>query len=428
MKNQFRKNTDYRRKNNSGHKPAKAIAHLDIADHAFDKPTIVLHAGKELPLKRFHPWVFSGAIAQIYGQPTDGQVVDVLDFGHNFLATGHYHEGSIAVKLFSFEPTVADENFWFQKIDQAFQVRKLIDFEQTNCFRLIHGEGDGCPGLIVDIYNGVAVLQAHSIGMHLEKDKIARAIQRVLGENLLAIYDKSVETLPPQYASGIKNGYLWGTCTVPHPAKENGHQFLINWETGQKTGFFLDQRENRSLLAKYAKGKKVLNSFCYSGGFSIYALQAEAALVHSVDVSQKAIDLVNQNVIANFGDKNALNHEAYAEDVMKYLKANDQFYDLIILDPPAYAKSMDARHRAIQGYKRLNTEGFKRLAKGGIMFTFSCSQVVDRELFYNTVVSAALEAGRQVKVLHHLTQPSDHPVNFFHPEGSYLKGLVLYVE
>ncbi|MFY7826294.1 MAG: class I SAM-dependent rRNA methyltransferase [Flectobacillus sp.] len=428
MKNQFRKNNDFRRKNQNNHKSGKSTPKTDFSHIQVTQPAVILHVGKEFPVKRFHPWVFSGAIAQILGEPTDGQVVDVLDFEGNFLATGHYHEGSIAVKIFSFEKTEADEDFWFNKIAKAFDVRKLIDFNQTNCFRLIHGEGDGCPGLIVDVYNGVAVLQAHSIGMHLERHKLANAIKRALGDTLVAVYDKSSETLPPQYAANQKNGYLIGTSSVPHPAKENGHTFLINWETGQKTGFFLDQRDNRALLARYAKDRKVLNSFCYSGGFSIYALNEGATLVHSVDVSQKAIDLVNQNVEANFGDKNANNHEAYAEDVMKYLKANDQFYDLIVLDPPAYAKSMDARHRAVQGYKRLNMEGFKRLGKGGILFTFSCSQVVDRELFYNTVVSAALEAGRQVRVLHHLTQPSDHPVNFFHPEGSYLKGLVLYVE
>lgn len=390
------------------------------------KSQIILKAGKENPVKRFHPWIFSGAIAKIIGSPTDGEAVDVLDSHKNYLATGHYHEGSIAVKIFSFQETESDENFWFDKIQKAYQVRQLIDFETTNCYRLIHGEGDGCPGLIIDFYNGVAVFQAHSIGMYLEKEKIAVALQKVYGDKLLAIYNKSHETLPNQFAATVQNGYLYGQCAVPHAVLENGFKFMINWETGQKTGFFLDQRDNRALLAKYSKGKKVLNSFCYSGGFSMYALGAEAELVHSVDVSQKAIDLVTQNIEANnFQD---LNHQAYSEDVMKYLKANDQFYDLIVLDPPAYAKNVATRHNAIQGYKRLNTEGFKRLAKGGILFTFSCSQVVDRELFYNTVVSAALEAGRQAKVLHHLTQPADHPVNFFHPEGSYLKGLVLYVE
>ena len=390
------------------------------------KSQIILKTGKENPVKRFHPWIFSGAIGKIVGKPSDGEVVDVLDSQKNYLATGHYHEGSIAVKIFSFQETESDEKFWFTKIQKANEVRQIIDFKGTNCFRLIHGEGDGCPGLIIDFYNGVAVFQAHSIGMYLEKEKISLALQSVFKDNLLAVYDKSHETLPKQFAQNVQNNYLFGQCAVPHEVSENGFKFLINWETGQKTGFFLDQRDNRALLAKYSKGKKVLNSFCYSGGFSIYALGAEAALVHSVDVSQKAIDLVTQNVEANHFQR--LTHEAYAEDVMKYLKANDQFYDLIVLDPPAFAKNVATRHNAVQGYKRLNAEGFKRLAKGGILFTFSCSQVVDRDLFYNTVVAAALEAGKQVKVLHHLTQPADHPVNFFHPEGSYLKGLVLYVE
>ena len=390
------------------------------------KSQIILKIGKENPVKRFHPWIFSGAIGKIVGKPADGEVVDVLDSQKNYLATGHYHEGSIAVKIFSFQETESDENFWYSKIQKAYEVRQIIDFQGTNCYRLIHGEGDGCPGLIIDFYNGVAVFQAHSIGMYLEKEKISMALQRVFGEKLLAVYNKSHETLPKLFAQNVQNGYLFGQCEVPHEVSENGFKFLINWETGQKTGFFLDQRDNRALLAKYSKGKKVLNSFCYSGGFSIYALGANAELVHSVDVSQKAIDLVTQNVEAN--NFQGLTHEAYAEDVMKYLKANDQFYDLIVLDPPAFAKNVATRHNAVQGYKRLNAEGFKRLAKGGILFTFSCSQVVDRELFYNTVVAAALEAGKQVKVLHHLTQPADHPVNFFHPEGSYLKGLVLYVE
>lgn len=390
------------------------------------KSQVILKAGKENPVKRFHPWIFSGAIAKIQGKPSDGEVVTVLDSQKNYLATGHYHEGSIAVKIFSFQETEGDQDFWTSKLQKAYDVRKQIDFKDTDCYRLIHGEGDGCPGLVIDFYNGVAVFQAHSIGMHLEKEKISRALQLIYGKDLVAVYDKSYETLPKEYAQTVKNAYLYGSCVVPHKVLENGQNFLIDWETGQKTGFFLDQRDNRALLARFSKGKKVLNCFCYSGGFSIYALSAGAKLVHSVDVSQKAIELVNRNVEANEFEKSE--HEAYAEDVMKYLKANDQIYDLIVLDPPAYAKSMDARHRAVQGYKRLNAEGMKRLAKGGILFTFSCSQVVDRELFYNTVVAAALEAGRQVRVLHHLTQPADHPVNFFHPEGSYLKGLVLYVE
>ncbi len=386
---------------------------------------IILKQGKESPIKRFHPWVFSGAIAKIIGKPTDGELIEVLDSKNQFLAIGHYYEGSIAVKIISFLPQTIDEHFWFGKLNEAYQIRLMIGLQHTNCYRLIHGEGDSCPGLVLDYYNGVIVYQAHSIGMHLERQKIVVALQKLYGTNLIAIYDKSKETLPGIYAENLINDYLFGEISLPHLVQENGHQFQINWQTGQKTGFFLDQRDNRALLAKYAKDKKVLNCFCYSGGFSIYALQAGADLVHSVDVSQKAIDLVNENVKVNHFE--SLPHEAYAEDVMKYLKANDQVYDLIVLDPPAYAKSKDARHRAVQGYKRLNAEGMRMLKSGGILFTFSCSQVVDKELFYNTIVAAALEAGKQVRVLHHLTQPADHPVNFFHPEGSYLKGLVLHV-
>lgn len=389
---------------------------------------IVLKFGKDAPVRRFHPWVFSGAIHKIKGKPQDGEVVEVLDSQGNYLATGHYHDGSIAVKIFSFEQVDIDEKFWFNKLEKAYQVRQLLDLQRTTCFRLVHGEGDGLPGLVIDWYNGVAVLQAHSIGMHLERHNLAKALQRLFGEQLLAVYDKSKETLPDRYAELLSNGYLIGSQLVPHAVQENGATFLIDWETGQKTGFFLDQRDNRQLLTRYVSGKNVLNAFCYSGGFSVYALGAGAALVHSVDASQKAIELTNRNVVANEFPAGVGTHEAYTEDVIKFLKNTTESYDVMVLDPPAYAKSMDARHRAVQGYKRLNIEGLKKLSSGGILFTFSCSQVVDRELFYNTVVAAAIEAGRQVRVLHHLTQGPDHPVNFFHPEGHYLKGLVLYVE
>ncbi len=390
---------------------------------------IILKPGKDAPVRRFHPWVFSGAIAKVLGKPQDGEVVEVIDHQKNYLATGHYHEGSITVKLFSFEPITPDADFWFKRLEKALRVRQALQFTNTTCYRLVHGEGDGFPGLILDWYNGVVVFQGHSVGMHRERESITQALKTLYGEQLLGVYDKSHETLPDRYAQSVQNGYLWqkDTISLPHPVLENGHTFLIDWQTGQKTGFFLDQRENRQLLTKYVKGKRVLNAFCYSGGFSIYALSAQASLVHSVDVSEKAIRLVEQNVAANH-EGGQPTHEAYAEDVMKYLKTHDQQYDVVILDPPAYAKSMDARHRAVQGYKRLNIEGLKRLAPGGILFTFSCSQVVDRELFYNTIVAAAIEAGRQVRVLHHLSQGPDHPVNFFHPEGHYLKGLVLYVE
>jgi len=394
---------------------------------------VILQAGKEIAVKRLHPWIFSGAIAKIEGNPTDGDVVEVFDKKNTYLATGHYYKGSIAVKIFSYEAVEVNEEFWLNKLSVAYKVRQTIVFQggsgAVNCYRLVHGEGDGFPGLILDFYRGVVVFQAHTIGMWREKEKIVAGLKQIYGEGLLAIYDKSAETLPSEFAKSVKNDYLFNcskTELVPHEVSENDNKFLIDWLTGQKTGFFLDQRDNRALLGQYAKGKKVLNSFCYSGGFSIYALKAGAELVHSVDVSKKAVDLVNQNVDLNFGETNK--HEAYAEDVMNYLKRNDQTYDLIILDPPAYAKNIAKRHNAVQGYKRLNVEGIRRLAKGGILFTFSCSQVVDRELFYNTVMSAALEVGRQVRVLHHLTQGADHPVNLFHPEGSYLKGLVLYVE
>ena len=398
---------------------------------------LFLQAGRDEAVRRFHPWVFSRAISRYEGDLNDGDVVEVFDSKKNYLATGHYHDGSIAVRIFSFDatsggPVTPDLAYWTQKLTHIRSIRQTIVIGETNCYRLVHGEGDGCTGLIVDMYNGVAVLQAHSIGMHRERDIIAEALKAVFGEELQAVYDKSADTLPDEYGATVTNGYLFGRTPVPHPVQENGNTFLVNWITGQKTGFFLDQRDNRALLAQYAHGKNVLNAFCYSGGFSVYALRAGASSVHSVDVSQKAIDLTNQNIEANFG-KDETKHEAYAEDVMHYLKAHgpshgDHQYDVVVLDPPAFAKSLSARHRAVQGYKRLNAEGFRRVAKGGILFTFSCSQVVDRELFYNTIVAAAIEAGRQVRVLHHLSQPADHPVSLFHPEGGYLKGLVLWVE
>lgn len=393
-------------------------------------PQIILKANRDEAVRRFHPWVFSGAIASMKGQPSDGDIVEVTDSRNNYLATGHYHNGNIAVKLFSYEKIIPDVTFWKQKLQNALAVRNVIFANQstdiTNCYRLVHGEGDGLPGLIIDYYNGVLVIQAHSIGMYRVLEDISRALQDVYGAALQAIYHKSAETLPENFAKNIQNGYLFGGAELPHAVQENGHTFLIDWETGQKTGFFLDQRNNRDLLAYYSKGKKVLNAFCYSGGFSIYALAAGAEMVDSVDVSKKAIDLTNQNVKANFGE--IATHQSYAVDVMAYLKQTSDTYDVMVLDPPAFAKSMAARHRAVQGYKRLNADGIRHLKANGILFTFSCSQVVDRELFYNTIVAAAIEAGRQVRVLHQITQPPDHPVNLFHPEGSYLKGLVLWVE
>lgn len=387
---------------------------------------IHLKKGKEIPVKRFHPWIFSGAIYKQEGKPTDGDVVKVVDYQQNFLAIGHYYSGSIAVKIFSFEENEIHDNFWEEKLRSAYKLRQLLPFENTNCYRLVHGEGDGFPGLIIDWYNGVAVYQAHTIGMHLAKDSIVSALKNIYKTELQAVYDKSAETLPKNYAVNIANGYLFGETPVPHQVQENGVNFLIDWQTGQKTGFFLDQRDNRKLLANYVKGKTVLNAFCYSGGFSAYALLADAKVVFSVDSSEKAIKLAEQNINANI--KDSKNSHCFDSDVMDFLKKSEQNFEVMVLDPPAYAKSLDARHRALQAYKRLNIEGLKKLEKGGILFTFSCSQVVDRELFYNTIVAAALEAGRQVRVLHHLSQGADHPVNAFHPEGNYLKGLVLYVE
>lgn len=392
-------------------------------------PKIYLRSGREEAIRRFHPWVFSGAVARTEGNPQDGDVVEVVDKKGAYLATGHFHDGSILVRIFSFEPVVPDVAYWTAKLAAIRRIRMAVLTPDTNCYRLVHGEGDGCTGLVIDIYNGVAVLQAHSIGMHRERNLITEALKNVFSDELLAVYDKSTETLPDNYAATVQNAYRYGLVNVPHEVEENGHRFLVDWINGQKTGFFLDQRDNRRLLAQYSAGKKVLNAFCYSGGFSVYALKAGATAVHSVDASRKAVDLTNRNVTLNFGDGElSEQHEAFTDDVMKYLQAHNDEYEVMVLDPPAFAKSLSARHRAVQGYKRLNAEGLRRVAKGGVLFTFSCSQVIDRELFYNTVVAAAIEAGRQVRVLHHLSQPADHPVNLFHPEGSYLKGLVLWVE
>ncbi len=390
--------------------------------------TVYIKKGKEEPLNRFHPWVFSGAIFSKEGNPTDGEIVEVLNYKGEYLATGHYHDGSIAVRIFSFERTSADSAFWNKRFVRAFDYRKTIgltDAPQTDSYRLVHAEGDGLPGLIVDIYGRVAVLQCHSIGMHQIKDLLTDAILSCLGNKIEAVYDKSKETLPQNYAAGMENGYLYGNATT-QMVSENGNKFFVDVEEGQKTGFFLDQRENRNLLSQFVKGKTVLNTFSYSGGFSVYALRGGASVVHSVDVSKKAIEWCDKNVLANgadFGSK----HQSYSQDVMHYLKSCET-YDVMVVDPPAFAKSFAKRHNAVQGYKRLNVAAIQKVAPGGILFTFSCSQVVDRELFYNTIVAAAIEAKRNVRVLMHLSQPPDHPVSLFHVEGSYLKGLALYVE
>ncbi len=391
--------------------------------------TIHLKRGKEQAVARFHPWIFSGAIHRMDGQPKDGDWVRVCDSHGNVVATGHYNNGSIMVRVLSFGDLEVSQEYWNDCIQTAFEKRKaILDWDHaTQCYRLVHAEGDALPGLIVDIYGQVAVMQCHSIGMHKDRRAIAEAILHHSSPHVKAVYDKSREVLPKSYGNNFENGYLLGEMDADEAVvHEHGNAFKVNWATGQKTGFFLDQRENRKLLGHYAKGKRILNTFCYSGGFSIYALNAGAEAVHSVDISQKAMDLTDANVALNqpFDGE----HVSHTADVMAYLKEEKEMYDIVVVDPPAFAKNLRKRHNAVQGYKRLNALAFKRVKQGGLMFTFSCSQVVDTPLFQNTIVAAALESGRKVSILHRLTQPADHPVNLFHPEGAYLKGLVLYVE
>jgi 23S rRNA (cytosine1962-C5)-methyltransferase len=384
--------------------------------------TIFLKQGREASVKRFHPWVFSGAIERVLGEPVDGDWVEVKDSKKQTLGFGHYQKGTITVRLLSFSVNAPDKRLYIDKILTAFNQRvftKVIN-DQTNCYRLIHGEGDGLPGLIIDVYNGVAVMQAHTVGMHLDRQLIAEAIKESL-DSMHSIYYKSQSTLQVK----TENEYLFGMGIVPHVITEHNNKFYVDWEEGQKTGFFLDQRENRKLLGEMAKGASVLNTFCYTGGFSVYALNAGATLVHSVDSSEKAIGLTRKNIELNGFD--AQQHECFAVDTFDFLKDKKDVYDLIILDPPAFAKHKDAKHQAMKGYQRLNAEAMRAIKPNGIIFTFSCSQVVDKQLFYDTVVSAGLQSGRDVKVLQHLGQPGDHPVSLYHPEGEYLKGLVLYV-
>ena len=390
--------------------------------------TITLKKGKEHSIERFHPWVFSGAIHSKSDALFDGCWVEVKSAKNTILGYGHYQQGSIAVRMLSFDQAVPSDNFWVDRFTRAFDLRQRSGFpsSDTNCFRWVHGEGDGLPGLIIDYYDGVAVVQAHDTGMHLDRLAIAKALQLVPGLALKSVFYKSQGTLPGKLRDGETNAYLFGMGIVPHVVLEYGSKFFVDWEEGQKTGFFLDQRENRKLLGQFSKDKNVLNTFCYTGGFSVYALIAGAGLVHSVDASEKAIDLTRKNLELNGFNSNI--HRCFAEDTFDFLQRKETAYDVIILDPPAFAKHREARHQAVRGYQRLNTEAMKIIKPGGILFTFSCSQVVDRQLFYDTIVSAAIQAGRQIKVLHHLSQPADHPVSIFHPEGEYLKGLVLYVE
>jgi len=393
--------------------------------------TIQLKPKKEESLQRFHPWVFSGAIQRIEGKPTEGELVEVLDSNRNFLAIGHYQIGSIAIRVVSFENIPVNDDFWARKIQNAYAMRKslgLVAPKYNNTYRLVHGEGDSLPGLIVDVYDDTAVIQAHSIGMHEIRETLAKAIVSTVAE-VKNVYYKSETTLPFKAAIEPEDGYLIGKESVSLTALENGLQFHVDWLKGQKTGFFVDQRENRSLLERYSSGKSVLNMFCYTGGFSVYALRGGAKLVHSVDSSAKAIDLTDKNVEISF--PNDTRHKSFAEDAFKYLNnlhTLDQQYDVIILDPPAFAKHREALRNALKGYKRLNAKAFEQIKPGGIVFTFSCSQVVSKDQFRLAVFSAAAESKRNVRILHQLSQPADHPINIYHPEGEYLKGLVLWVE
>ena len=389
---------------------------------------IFLKSGKEQSVKRLHPWIFSGAIKQIQGSPKEGDLVSVYDNHGDFLAWGHYQPSSIAVRILTFENQIPDRQFFRQRISAAIDYRRAIGFfsnSDTNAFRLIHGEGDGLSGLVVDYYNGTAVFQAHSVGMYLQKEMIAEILTELLGNQIKSIYDKSSQTLPFKADITPTDGYLFGQqCS--NLVLEHGLKFEIDWENGQKTGFFIDQRENRQLLANYSKDKRVCNIFGYTGGFSIYALAAGAELVHTVDVSKPAIAQTERNVQLNFGD--CPRHKGFAMDAFDFFAQTQDKYNVIILDPPAFAKHQSALSNALQGYKRINQRALEQIEPGGILFTFSCSQAVSKEDFRKAVFAASVNARRNVRILHQLSQPIDHPIGIFHPESEYLKGLVLYVE
>lgn len=390
---------------------------------------LILRKGKDESLKRFHPWIFSGAVHHLEGDPKEGDIVEVLNSEGRFIALGHWQVGSIAVRVLTFNRQKIDVGFWKKRLATALDVRRSIGVAGTplnNMYRLVHGEGDNMPGLVIDIYGENAVMQAHSVGMHVSRMQIAEALKDVMGDSLKAIYYKSETTLPFKASLGQENGFILGESN-DNVAIENGLKFHIDWLKGQKTGFFVDQRENRALLEKYSQGRKVLNMFCYTGGFSVYAMRGGAESVHSVDSSAKAVDLVNANMELNFpGD---LRHKAFAEDAFRFLdEMKEGAYDLIILDPPAFAKHKDALKNALRGYTKLNVKAFEKLPAGGILFTFSCSQAVNKDQFRMAVFTAAAQSRRSVRILHQLHQPADHPINIYHPEGEYLKGLVLYVE
>ena len=390
--------------------------------------SIYLKKGKEESLNRFHPWIFSGAIHHIDDNIEEGELVNIFTASNEFIAVGHYQIGSIAIRVLTFSKVEISYDFWCDRLSSALKMRQnvgIADNNVNNTYRLVHGEGDYLPGLVIDCYGETAVMQAHSVGMHVCREEICRALIKVMGERIKHVYYKSETTLPFKAELGQENGFMYGE-TDNDIAIENGLKFHVDWLRGQKTGFFVDQRENRNLLEHYAKGKSVLNMFRYTGGFSVYAMRGQAKLVHSVDSSAKAVELTNRNIALNFPDD--LRHEAFCEDAFKYLDNNDNKYDLIILDPPAFAKHRAALRNALKGYTRLNVKGLQRIKHGGILFTFSCSQVVSKEHFRNAVFTAAAQAGRKVRILHQLHQPADHPINIYHPEGEYLKGLVLYVE
>lgn len=392
-------------------------------------PKLTIKAGKDRSIERRHPWVFSGAIQKTAGELYDGAMVEVVNIRDKHLGFGHYQNGSIVVRLLSFDGVLPDAAFYVNRIASAWKLRTSLGLtasDDTTLFRLVHGEGDFLPGLIIDYYNGHAIIQCHSIGMYLDIEHIQAALINVIGPALKSIYLKCTGTLPKEYTGYAGDRYLFGQANTPEVAKEHGNAFYIDWILGQKTGFFIDQRENRFLLGRYSKGKKILNTFCYSGGFSVYALNNGATLVHSLDASQKAIELTNQNIA--LGNFDAGRHASFVADTMDFIKDLKEDYDIIILDPPAFAKHRSAKHNAVQGYKRLNAHAIRQIKPGGIIFTFSCSQVIEKELFTNTVIAAAIEARRSVRILEQLHQPADHPINANHPEGEYLKGLVIQVD
>lgn len=389
---------------------------------------LYLKRGKEESLRRFHPWVFSGAVASVDDGVSEGDIVDVYTSSGEFIAVGMYQIGSIVVRVLSFRQISIDREFWIGRLQSAWMMRKalgLVDRPNNNTFRLIHGEGDNLPGLVIDCYGDTAVMQAHCVGMHVMRHEICEALMEVSGGVLQNVFYKSETTLPYKADVEHENGFIAGQMNGD-VALENGLKFHIDWLKGQKTGFFIDQRDNRSLLESYSRGRSVLNMFCYTGGFSVYAMRGGARLVHSVDSSSKAVELTDRNVSMNFPDDDR--HKSYCEDAFKFLDANDKMYDLIILDPPAFAKHRAALHNALKGYTRLNVKGLQKIKPGGILFTFSCSQIVTKDHFRNAVFTAAVQANRKVRILHQLHQPVDHPINIYHPEGEYLKGLVLYVE